>query len=77
MKPIKGSFFTKLLVLEGLFPPCALCKKIRGTNNEWQPIESYIQKRSDVSFSHGICQVCLEQLYGDQEWYKKKHSCAK
>lgn len=57
-------------VLEGLLPICASCKKIRDSNNTWQPIETYIERRANVSFSHGLCQECKEKLYGDQEWYK-------
>jgi len=58
-------------VLRGLLPICASCKKIRDDNGYWDQIERYIEKHSEVHFSHGICQKCQEELYGDQEWYKK------
>ena len=35
--------------------------------------EEYIQKHSDVEFSHGICPECSDKLYGRYDWYKKKH----
>ncbi|MCK5541550.1 MAG: hypothetical protein KAH62_00540 [Desulfobacula sp.] len=63
---------SKIKVLEGFLPICASCKKIRDSNDHWHPVESYIANHSNVSFSHGICQECMEKLYGDQEWYKKK-----
>ena len=44
--------------LEGLLPICSYCKKIRGANDSWQQIESYIAQRSDAEFSHGICPEC-------------------
>ena len=46
--------------LEGLLPICSYCKKIRGQNDNWQQIESYIAQRSDAEFSHGICPDCYE-----------------
>ena len=55
--------------LEGLLPICAGCKRIRRTgadphNQEaWEPVESYIQARSEATFSHGLCPACLRALY--------------
>jgi sigma-B regulation protein RsbU (phosphoserine phosphatase) len=46
--------------LEGLLPICSYCKKIRGQNDIWQQIESYLAQRSDAEFSHGICPDCYE-----------------
>lgn len=59
--------------LRGFLPICSNCKKIRDDEGYWNQIESYIKARSDVEFSHSICPVCVKELYGDQEWYKKKH----
>ncbi len=62
----------KTKTLRGLLPICASCKKIRDDNGYWNQIETFIEKRSDAHFSHGICQDCQEKLYGDQKWYKRK-----
>jgi hypothetical protein len=51
-------------LLTGLLPICSFCKKIRDDKNQWQPIETYISKKSEVSFSHGICPECAEKHYG-------------
>lgn len=56
--------------LKGLLPICANCKKIRDDQGYWNQLESYIEKHSDASFSHGLCPDCMEALYGDQPWYK-------
>lgn len=64
---------SKIRVLEGLLPICSSCKKIRDGENGWQQIETYIEQRSNASFTHGLCQDCMDKLYGDQEWYKKNH----
>ncbi|XPS86626.1 putative PAS domain protein [Desulfosarcina variabilis str. Montpellier] len=34
-------------------------------------IESYIEHHTDVGFSHGMCPDCMEEIYGNQDWYKR------
>ena len=46
--------------LEGLLPMCAYCKRIRDDAGHWHPVDAYIQERTDVSFSHGLCKDCYE-----------------
>ena len=47
-------------MLEGLLPICSYCKKIRDDQGDWQALEKYIQERSDATFTHGVCETCLE-----------------
>ncbi|MCP4628344.1 MAG: hypothetical protein GY850_33245, partial [bacterium] len=58
--------------LGGLLPICASCKKIRDDKGYWNNLEAYIEKHSDVSFSHGICTECSDRLYGKEDWYIKR-----
>ena len=53
-------FTTKIRQLETLLPICAYCKKIRDENQRWHRVEEYISKRTETSFSHGICPDCYE-----------------
>ncbi len=62
----------EIKTLKGIVPICARCKKIRDDKGYWNILELYIQKHSDASFSHGVCPGCSDELYGDQEWYKKR-----
>ena len=48
--------------LHGLLPICSYCKRIRGDDQYWQQVESYIAERSDAQFSHGICPPCSADL---------------
>ena len=48
--------------LEGLLPICSYCKKIRGDDNYWQRLESYISKHTNAQFSHGICPECYQSI---------------
>lgn len=47
--------------LKGLLPICTYCKKIREANSEWVPVEVYVSRRSEASFSHGVCPDCFTQ----------------
>ena len=49
--------------LSGLLPICANCKKIRDDGGYWTQVESYLLQKADVSFTHGICPDCMQQLY--------------
>ena len=61
--------------LEGILPMCASCKKIRKEGAKatdpgaWMPVDSYIARHSDATFSHGICPECAKKLYG---WSEKE-----
>lgn len=52
-------------VLQGLLPICSGCKKIRDDRGYWNQLEGYIQRYTDVHFSHGICPHCVQKLYPD------------
>ncbi len=47
--------------LEGLLPICSYCKKIKDDDQQWQQMESYISRRTEANFSHGICPECYER----------------
>jgi hypothetical protein len=49
---------TAISQLEGLLPICPRCHRIRTPEGSWQPVESYISKKTDSQFSHGICPEC-------------------
>ncbi|MCP4690137.1 MAG: response regulator [Desulfobacterales bacterium] len=61
----------KVQTLGELLPICSKCKKIRDGQGYWNQIEAYIESHSNTEFSHGLCDECMEKLYGDQEWYRK------
>jgi len=53
--------------LSGLLPICSYCKRIRGDENYWERVESYISEHTDAKFSHGICPTCYETVLGQLE----------
>ena len=52
----------ELAALREFLPICASCKRIRGDDDSWQPIEGYIRDHSAVEFTHGLCPDCLKNL---------------
>lgn len=50
-------------VLRGLLPVCAWCKKIHNEQGEWEQFEAYVAKRSEVDFTHGICEDCMHKMF--------------
>jgi phosphoserine phosphatase RsbU/P len=51
----------ELFQLEGLLPICSYCKRIRDGDGKWTSLERYIEQRSQVEFSHGICPDCYDK----------------
>ena len=56
-------YLAEIQALRGIIPICASCKSIRNTEGEWHPIEHYLSRTPELSFSHGICPNCREKLY--------------
>ena len=59
--------------LSGLLPICSSCKKIRDDKGYWNQIETYISSHSEADFSHGLCPVCQDEMYGEEDWYKRRN----
>ncbi|WP_020587870.1 HAMP domain-containing protein [Desulfobacter curvatus] len=61
----------EIKTLKGIVPICSKCKKIRDDKGYWNKLESYIEKHSEASFSHGLCPECMDELYSEEKWYIK------
>lgn len=53
----------KIKTLSGIVPICMHCKEIRDDKGYWNELEKYISEHSEVKFSHGLCDKCLEKYY--------------
>jgi DNA-binding response OmpR family regulator len=47
--------------LQGLIPICAWCRQVRNDGNFWEQVDSYLEKRSGLQFSHAICPACRKK----------------
>lgn len=57
----------QIRVLRGMLPICAGCKKIRDDKGYWLQIESYIQKHSEATFTHGMCPDCAQKVLDEMD----------
>ncbi len=48
--------------LPGHIPICAVCKHVRHAE-DWEPVESYLESRLPIEFTHDICPDCIRRLY--------------
>lgn len=62
----------EMRTLQGLIPICANCKKIRDDKGFWQKVEVYLEEHSKARFTHGLCEDCIQKLYGAEKWFQKE-----
>jgi GAF domain-containing protein len=53
----------KIELMEGLIPICSYCKGIRNDKGYWSTVENFIKCYSNVEFSHGVCDRCMQQHF--------------
>lgn len=71
----RGKYKSKIQKLEGLLPICSYCKKIRDDKNTWHSIDSYLTRKADMDFTHGICPDCMKANY--PEYYQRMKNKSK
>ncbi|MCP9850699.1 GAF domain-containing protein [Cyanobium sp. Morenito 9A2] len=50
-------------LIEGLIPICSYCKAIRNDAGYWSSVEAFIKQHADVSFTHGVCEACIDKHF--------------
>ncbi len=53
----------RIRLIEGLIPICSYCKSIRNDQGYWSTVEKFIQEHSEVQFTHGVCDSCMEKHF--------------
>lgn len=51
--------------LKGILPICSKCKKIRNDKGYWEQVETYISNKSNLSFTHGLCDECANETVNE------------
>lgn len=62
-----SDFISEIQTLKGILRICSYCKRIQTKDETWESLESYISKRSEVKFSHGLCPECFKKKYPNYE----------
>ena len=59
-------FLKQIKHLEGFLPVCSFCKSIR-VEEQWKPIEQYMQEHTTVRMTHSLCPGCAKKHYDYEE----------
>ena len=47
----------------GIISTCSYCRKAKDEKGDWVHLDQYLSRRSTLSFSHGICDNCIEEHF--------------
>lgn len=47
-----------------LLPVCAWCQRVRDDSGEWLQVDRYLELRTAVRPTHGVCPKCTVGLLG-------------
>lgn len=61
----------EVATLRGILPICSSCKKVRDDRGDWSQIEAFLRDHASVEFTHSICPICQEKLFGNEPWYSR------
>ncbi len=53
-------------MLRKIIPICGGCKRIRGEDDQWWPLDVYVERHTDSSMTHTICPDCRAVIYGNE-----------
>jgi hypothetical protein len=51
-------------VIRGMMTVCSYCKRVRLMHEAWEQIEEYVARKSEVTFTHGVCPDCFDKHAG-------------
>ncbi len=54
----------RVTALEGLVGVCGWCGKVRGDDDEWLPLETYVSRKTSGRVTHGMCPSCAMKAEG-------------
>jgi hypothetical protein len=62
--------FCSLTEAGGIISTCSYCRKAKDTRGHWMHLDKYLSSRTNLNFSHGICDICIEEHFPDvlQAW---------
>lgn len=62
--------FGSLTDAGGIISTCSYCRKAKDTSGHWMHLDKYLSSRSNLNFSHGICDTCIEEHFPEvlQVW---------
>ncbi|NCC51188.1 MAG: hypothetical protein EOM20_08230 [Spartobacteria bacterium] len=64
---IAHTYLQQRKTMEGFITICSYCKKVQINQAVWEQIDEFIEDKSLITFSHGICPECLENCLKDTD----------
>lgn len=58
---------TELEALQRIVPICMCCRKVRDDSSYWKNVETYLEERMSMSFSHSVCPTCQAELLSEAD----------
>jgi hypothetical protein len=49
----------EVLLLTGMLPVCSRCRKVRQSQGDWQPLDTYVAQNPG-GFQHELCPDCAQ-----------------
>ena len=49
----------------GMISTCSYCRKAKDDRGDWLHLDQYLSRHSNLSFSHGICDCCMQTHFPD------------
>ena len=55
---------------------CSYCRKVKDDRGHWLYLDQYLSQRSNLSFSHGICDSCMRDHFPEvvEVWESEKEN---
>ena len=47
----------------GMISTCSYCRKARDERGQWIYLDQFLSQRTNLNFSHGICDSCIEEHF--------------
>jgi len=70
---VGNTFIQQQRVVKNLISVCAQCHRVRLNETVWQKMEEYIGERSLLTFTHGLCPDCTDELMKTIDHRPKKN----
>ncbi len=67
MIAIGNTYIQQKRVLRSLISVCANCHRVQIRPNVWKQMEDYVSDNSLLTFTHGLCPVCMAETIKDIE----------
>ncbi len=59
----------------GMISTCSYCRKAKDEKGHWLHLDQYLSQHTTLSFSHGICDACMETHFPEviELWQQEGH----